>query len=122
MYAFDDISTIEGEDVSIYIGTLVLDNASINGVTLSDDQYYVKDYTLHIKSGALTVGNNNVSINNEYSFNINVIGEAKPTENNQTGLIVLISVPSGLVLLGAVTLITILVINKKKGAVHENNN
>ena len=122
MYAFDDISTIEGEDVSIYIGTLTIDNVSINGVTLTDDQYYVKDYTLHIKSGALTVGNNNVSINNEYSFNINVIGEAKPVENNQTGLIVLISVPSGLVLLGAVTLITILVINKKKGAVHENNN
>ena len=122
MYAFDDISTIEGEDVSIYIGTLAIDNVSINGVTLTDDQYYVKDYTLHIKSGALTVGNNNVSINNEYSFNINVIGEAKPAENNQTGLIVLISVPSGLVLLGAVTLITILVINKKKGAVHENNN
>ena len=77
--------TVEkGIDVTIYVGTLKVTSISINDEALDTSNYYVKDYTLHISGECFEEGDNEVCINDDITFNVEVINMDSETIINHT--------------------------------------
>ncbi len=69
---FADKVLNEGLDAVIYIGRMDIVSVELGGVTLPSSSYQVKDFTLVINKDVLSIGDNEVLINGEHRFNIQV--------------------------------------------------
>ena len=116
-YHFNNLEVEENDDVNIYVGSLKVESVSINGTNINN--YFVKDYILHINHEELSVGDNEVIINETYTFTISVKGLPTITPHNENVLPIIlgISIPSVTILLGGMVVL-IIVLKKKKGGKH----
>lgn len=76
----EDIAVQEGCNASFYIGKTQISSVKVNGSVLSANDYEVKNGVLTVKAGALSLGENNVSINDTWTVIVTVekIAETKP--------------------------------------------
>ena len=115
----EDVSIETNIDASVYIGKINVQSLKINNEEISEDKYYVKDYTLHIKKECLKEGDNRVLINDSISFIISVVNKADITVDKQlvkdyTPLIVTITIVDEVLFLGGVAVLVVFIVKKKK--------
>ena len=115
---FADLSINEGENINIFVNQYQVNSITVNGISLSEDNYSLSNGVLTISSSCLSVGSNEVTINDNQTFNVEVIAtsskEIKNDEqNNFNYLLVILPAIGGLILIGGIIL-TILLINKSK--------
>ncbi len=65
-----DVTVTEGCNAVIYLGNVELESVSVNGRTLTEDQYSVRNYTLTINYGVLKAGDNAVVINGDKNLKV----------------------------------------------------
>ena len=113
----NDVDVQVGLNVNVYVGNTEVTSVSVNGTTLDQSKYSVKDYVLTIDSSCFEIGDNEVVVNGTVSFNVavkDVVGPVgpKPSKSGCGGSVVATSIIlSTLALLGA----SALIINKKRG-------
>ncbi len=120
---FTDLEAIEGNNVNIYIGSYQINSISVNDVSLTSEQYIVKDGVLTLPGTLFKVGSNSVTINDSNTFNVEVSKvknievnpdvDPEPTPNSFNYLWVLIPCLSAVTLL-AIALIIFIIIKKRK--------
>ncbi|MCF0113237.1 MAG: GH32 C-terminal domain-containing protein, partial [Bacilli bacterium] len=119
----DDVTANQGEDVSVYLGSIVVSTLAINGETIAPEDYRVANRVLTLPASLLPTGVNEVTINGDIVFSIEVVAPKKeedpvPEEGkNKQGLVILgIAGGSSVVLIAAAVTTVILVRRKKKHA------
>ena len=85
-FLVEDMTIEQGTDAVIYVANNEINKVSVNGVVLSENDYYVKDYSLHISQKSLNEGDNVVTINDTVTFTIIVKNmEVEPSkDSNET--------------------------------------
>lgn len=119
-FSIDDMSIEKGTDLVAYVGNNQINKVVLNGKTLNDSEYYVKDYTLHIGKDKLVEGNNVIIINDEVTFNVNV----KNMEETITDKTVIVNyvpilvggVAGGVLLLAGAAVLVLFLLKKKRKA------
>ena len=112
-----DVVVEEGYDVNVYVGYVEINTITINGESLTEEQYTQNGLYLVIDKDVLKVGDNEIVINDSVSFTITV--KSVTSIENEISYrkdylpIILISSISALVLAGG-TIATILFIKNKK--------
>ena len=127
-FVIDDISVEKGSDINVNIGNHEVTSVSVNGETLASTDYSVKDYVLHINGKLFKDGDNEVVVNGNVSFNVEVknmneeivvpADDKQPSSFNPTPLVVAGivggSILGVLVLLALIAGVVILVVVLKK--------
>ena len=124
----EDLTVESGTTVNVYIGKTAITSVSVNGETLDASKYFVKNYTLSISKDCFKEGENEVVLNGNVSFKVNVknldVVEEKKEEGkkNNLALILGLSIGGGVLLVGGGALATILIIKKRRKANALTNN
>ena len=119
-FEVDDLNVESGTSVNVYVGNHAITSVSINGKVIDASKYYVQDYTLHIDESCFKEGDNEVVLNNDVTFNVNMTKISNKSIGGNGGgmnstLILIIVIAAGAsVLLIAGTLTIIFVIRAKK--------
>jgi len=118
-FYIDDMSIESGNNAVIYIGNNVITSVEVNGVTLNEEQYEVKDYTLIIYKENLLEEYNQVTLNDSISFEIEVNNRQseiihKVTTIDYTPIILIIAIGGGVVLFSGAALLIFLIKRKKE--------
>ena len=118
----DDIETEVGNNVVVYVGATDITSVSVNGQALTSEQYELKDYTLVIHADCFNEGENEVVLNGNISFTVNVNNLNTNVINNKTNeqkvnvpLIVGLSV-GGVVLLAGLAILIVFLLKRRKKA------
>ena len=116
----DDVDTEVGNNVIVYIGRTVITSVGVNGETIDNSKYTVSNYTLKINSECFKEGENEVVINGNISFKVNVnslettvINEKKEPAQPNIPLIVGSSIGGAAVLAGVPVLVIFLLKRRK---------
>lgn len=114
---FTDLTSIEGDNINIFINHYSVESISINDVTLTLDQYSVKDGVLKLDGSLFKVGSNKVVINGTEEFNVEVSKrksiEIKDEEKLSFNYLWILIPCLTIVLIGTI-LITFIIIKKRK--------
>ena len=116
----DDMNIEKGTDLVAYIGNNQVNKVTINGEVLSTDDYFVKDYSLHVSKDKLADGDNEIVINDQVSFTVTVKGIEekvidKTVVTNYVPILV-ISIIGGVILLAGAGVVVFIILKKKRGA------
>ena len=119
-YYVDDVTVESNVDASVYIGNLQITSLKINNEEVAEENYSVKDYTLHIKKECLKEGDNKVLINDDISFIISVVNKAditvnKELEKDYTPLVVTLTIVDQVAFMGGAAVLIVFIVKKKKG-------
>ncbi len=124
-FSVDDMEIDMGNDATIYIGNNEITRVTVNGQDLEATNYVVKDYSLIISKQYLNEGENEIVLNDDVSFNITVKNTIEVVVDKTTFVdntpILFVAIGGGLVLIAGVTVITILLIKRKKKHALGNN-
>ena len=119
-FIVDDYNIEQGTDLVAYIGNNNVDKVSVNGNVLSNDEYYIKDYSIHISKEQLNEGDNLIVLNDEVSFNVNVKSiEEKIVDKTVTVTyvpILIISIIAGVILIAGASVVVLILLRKKRKA------
>ena len=121
----EDLTIEIGNDAIIYVGNNSVTKVTVNGQTLSEGSYYVKDYSLHISKDQLNEGENAVVVNDSVSFtitvkNIDSVIVDKTTFIDNTPILIG-SLCGGIALLVGAGLVVFILLRKKKKHASTNN-
>lgn len=116
---FNDQNIQYGTNLVVFIGNTEINNLTVNGQELTNEQFRVKDYTLIVDADVFEAGENIVCINENIVINVNVVSldDASSEEQNSYSnfinqhLYLLIIIPS----LITVLIVSIFIIKKKRG-------
>ena len=124
-FVIDDVAVDKGNEVIVYIGNNPVTSVQVNGETLPESKYFVKDYSLHISKESFNEGENEVLVNNSVAFKVTVnntdsVIVDKTTIVNYVPVFVG-SLCGGIALLAAAGVVTFILIRKKKKHAHAND-
>ena len=68
-----DMTLESGCNAVIYLGNVEVKSVSVNGQTLTAEQYEIRNYTLTIDSSLLKKGDNSVAINDSIVITVTVV-------------------------------------------------
>ena len=71
-FVVEDMTIEKGCDAVICVANNEINKVTVNGAVLTEEDYYVKDYSLHISKEKLNEGANEVTINDSVTFTITV--------------------------------------------------
>ena len=80
----DDVTIDAGLNVNVYVGNTDITSVVVNGTTLNESQYSVRDYVLTIDASCFQEGSNEVVINSSVSFNVTVNNVLEPVGPKQS--------------------------------------
>ena len=118
-FVINDVEVESGVNVNVYVGNHEINSLKVNDNVINEDKYFVHDYVLTIDASCFNVGDNEVTVNDNVTFNVLVNNKQEVIDikkkNNNTPLIIGLSVGGGVLVGGIIATIIIVVLVKKKG-------